>query len=102
MAFPDAHKNFAYSTITGTTTNTFTVTRTTESSNSRNIKNGDQFAASITAKTLTDIEGDYMNSWSPYVLASAGTGLQTLQNASGNSSSGSLFVFPVTVPNQIR
>ncbi|MBI4092239.1 MAG: hypothetical protein HY427_03485 [Candidatus Levybacteria bacterium] len=103
---PDAHKNFAYSTVltapspanTGTSlvvqsgdgtkfptvpfnatvwptgvqplttnaeivrvtaisTDTFTITRAQESSTARSIVVGDQIAATITAKTLTDAEG---------------------------------------------
>src|SRR5260221_14681744 len=109
MAFPDAHKNFAYSTLTnapgtgGTSlivqsgdgakfpavsfnatvwpanaqptdtgvasttaevvrvtliaTDTFTVTRNTEATTTnRDMAIGDQIAASVTAKTLTDME----------------------------------------------
>jgi hypothetical protein len=154
MAFPDLHKNFAYSTVltapspaasglslvvqsgdgakfpavpfnatvwpagaqpistnaeivrvTTVATDTFTLAdRTTpqEGSSSRSIAVGDQIAASITNLALTNIEGNYMNSWSPYIVASAGTGLQSLASASVQTSSASLFVFPVTIPNQLR
>lgn len=42
--------------VTGRATDTFTITRATESSSARAIVVGDQIAATITAKTLTDIE----------------------------------------------
>lgn len=42
--------------VTGISTDTFTITRSQESSNARSIVVGDQIAATVTAKTLTDIE----------------------------------------------
>lgn len=150
MAFPDVHKNFAYSTVltapspgdtgtslvvqsgdgtkfpavpfnatvwpagaqpTGTTativrvtaisTDTFTLSNTParefEGSAVRTIGVGDQIAAAITAKTIQDMEND-VGTWSPFILASAGTGLQTLARSSGSSSSGSMIIFPMSVP----
>lgn len=151
MAWPDAHKNFAYSTIatapspaasgtslvvaagegtlfptapfnatiwpagaqplatnaeivrvTNVTTDTFTITRTQEGTSARTIVVGDQIAASITAKTFTDVENSYLGSWTPFYLGSAMSGLQTLASASGQSSTGSLFVFPVTIPSFLK
>jgi hypothetical protein len=155
----DAHKNFAYSTVTGTVTNnglnpgtagtsitvadaslfptppfnatiwptgsqptyssnttlsaeiirvnsvatnTFSVTRQTETPGSRNCLSGDQIAASITAKTLTDIEENYVGSWSPFIPSSGGTGIQTLQSANAQFTTNSLFVFPITVQFPVR
>src|SRR5689334_14876675 len=52
--------------VTLVATDTFTVTRNTgtetESGTNRNMGIGDQIAASITAKTLTDIEANYIDS----------------------------------------
>ena len=42
--------------VTGISTDTFTITRATESTSARSIGVGDQIAATITAKTVTDIE----------------------------------------------
>lgn len=42
--------------VTNITTDTFTIARTQESTSARSIGVGDQIAATITAKTLTDIE----------------------------------------------
>lgn len=88
--------------VTNISTDTFTITRTQESTSARTIIVGDQIAASITAKTFTDVEGNYLGSWTPFMIGSAGSGLQTLANSSGNSSTGSLFVFPVTIPSLLR
>lgn len=42
--------------VTGVSTDTFTIVRAQESSNPRSIGTGDQIAATITVKTLTDVE----------------------------------------------
>lgn len=42
--------------VTNISTDTFTITRTQESTSARAITAGDQIAATITAKTLTDVE----------------------------------------------
>lgn len=42
--------------VTGISTDTFTITRTQEGTSARTIVVGDQIAATITAKTLTDVE----------------------------------------------
>ncbi len=151
MAWPDAYKNFAYSTVatapspatTGTSlvvaagegtlfpavpfnatiwpigtqptpanaeivrvtnisTDTFTITREQESTTARTVIVGDQIAASVTAKTFTDVEDNYLGSWSPFLIGSAGSGLQTLARSSGSSSTGSMIVFPVTIPSQLK
>src|SRR5690349_9215952 len=117
MAWPDPHKNFAYSTIataptpatsgtslvvqsgdgvlfpavsfnatvwpagtqptaanaeivrvTNISTDTFTITRTQEGTNARSIGVGDQIAATVTAKTFTDVENSYLGSWTPYYM----------------------------------
>lgn len=43
--------------VTAISTDTFTITRAQESSSARSIVAGDQIAATVTAKTLTDAEG---------------------------------------------
>jgi hypothetical protein len=62
-----------------------------------------QIAATITAKTLTDAE-DPINFYAPMIYGSAQTGLQTLFSTSGgtNVSTASLFVFPFSVPPNLR
>ena len=89
-------------TVTGVAANDFSVTRAQESTTARNVANGWQMAATITAKTLTDIENNYVNSWSPYIPTSAGFATQTIASASGMSSTGSLFVFPITAQFPIK
>lgn len=42
--------------VTAISTDTFTITRTQESTSARTVVVGDQIAASLTAKTLTDVE----------------------------------------------
>ncbi|TXG78366.1 hypothetical protein E6Q11_01245 [Candidatus Dojkabacteria bacterium] len=153
MAF-DAHKNFAYSTLsnspgTGGTslivqsgegalfptppfnatvwpageqpsitnaeivrvdsisTDTFTVTRNTPTETvtgiNRNMTAGDQIAATITAKTLTDIEANYGNSWAPFLMQT-GTGVQSLasSNQTNNSRTGSMLFFPMTLQAPVK
>lgn len=87
--------------VTAVSTDTFTITREQENTRSRTIVVGDQIAAAITNKTLVDAE-NIMSRWSPYILGSAGTGLQTLaSNYTQQTGTGSLFVFPVTARNNL-
>jgi|GEM_PF-2318037 len=88
--------------VTDIATDTFTITRTQESTAARTIVVGDQIAASVTAKTFTDIEANYMNSWSPAIAVSAGTGLQTLAANSSTTGIGNIFAFPMTVPFPLK
>lgn len=88
--------------VTTIATDTFTIQRTQEGTAARTIVAGDQIAASVTAKTFTDIEADYMNSWSPAIAVSAGTGLQTLAANSSTTGTGNIFVFPMTVPFPLK
>lgn len=95
--------------VTNISTDTLTIIRadgaTLEPNNTgtnRTIVVGDQIAASITAKTLTDIENNYANSWSPYQLQT-GSGLQTLaSNHTNVTRTGSIFFFPVTLQAPVR
>lgn len=79
-----------------------TVTRAQEGTSAINISTtGYQFAATITAKTLTDAEG-LLPFWSPFILGSgAASGLQTLASATNVSSTASMLVFPVTIPSDM-
>jgi hypothetical protein len=88
--------------VTNISSDTFTITRTQESTSARTIVVGDQIAASITAKTLTDIEDNFVNSWSPYIPPAAGNGVQSLARSSVYLTTGSLFVFPVTVQFPVK
>src|SRR5438045_867986 len=49
--------------VTAISTDTLTIARTQESTSARTVVIGDQIAASITAKTFTDIEANYVNSY---------------------------------------
>ena len=90
-------------TVTGYTGDDgFTITRAQEGTSARSILVGDQIAATITAQTLTDAESP-LPFWSPFILASgAASGLQTLNNGTGSTGTGSLFMFPVTIPSNIN
>jgi hypothetical protein len=44
--------------VTNISTDTFTITRSQESTSARTVVVGDQIAATVTAKTLTDVETD--------------------------------------------
>ena len=88
--------------VTNITGDTFTITRTQEGTSARTVIVGDQIAATITAKTLTDIENNFVNSWSPYIPTSGGTGLQTLASNASQNSTASAFLFPVTLQYPVR
>lgn len=47
--------------VTGISTDTFTISRAEEGTGARTVLVGDQIAATITAKTLTDLEPDNEN-----------------------------------------
>ncbi len=88
--------------VTNISTDTFTITRTQESTSARTVIVGDQIAAAITAKTLTDIEDNYANSWSPFQLQT-GSALQTLaSNPTNITRTGSLYFFPITLQAPVR
>jgi hypothetical protein len=59
--------------VTNVSTDTLTITRTQESTSARTVVVGDQIAATVTAKTLTDVEA---NVWA---IANGGTGQATAQ-----------------------
>lgn len=80
---------------------TFTIIRAQEGTTARSIVVGDQIAATITKNTIDSIQSILRN-FSPFVLSSAGTSLQTLNSATGATGTGSLFVFPVTVPANLQ
>ena len=95
--------------VTNISTDTFTIIRangaTGEPNNTsvnRSIGVGDQIAATVTAKTFTDFEANYINSWSPVIAVSAGTGVQTLAANSSTTGTGNIFVFPMTIPFPIK
>jgi len=88
--------------VTAISTDTLTITREQEGSSCRAVLVGDQIAASITVKTLTDVENP-VASWSPFIFSSvSASSIQTLASASGQSSTGSLYVFPVTVNGNVQ
>lgn len=88
--------------VTNISTDTFTITREQEDTRTRTIIVGDQIAASITNHTLVEAE-NIMSRWSPYILGSAGTGVQTLaSNYTAQTGTGSLYVFPVTARNNVN
>jgi hypothetical protein len=88
--------------VTNITDDTLTITRNTEGSTAQSVTAGYQIAATITAKTLTDAE-DTLPFWTPFILGSgAASSMQTLATATGQSSTASLFMFPVTIPSAMN
>lgn len=89
--------------VTAISTDTFTIQRAQEGY-SRDILVGDQIAATITAKVMTDAE-NVAQTWSPFVLGSAtAAGAFQTQYANYTSQTGtaSLVVFPVTVQKNVE
>ncbi len=81
---------------------TFTITRTQEGTNARTVVVGDQIAATLTAKTLTDAEAN-MITYAPYILQSgAASVLQTLASGTGVFTTNSMLLFPVTIPERLQ
>lgn len=63
--------------VTAISTDTLTITRAQESSSARTVIVGDQIAATITAKTLTDVEGPSVNTKTATVATAEGTSSTT-------------------------
>lgn len=80
---------------------TFTIDRQIEGTSARTIVAGDQIAATISQRTIDDVQ-TIASRYAPLILSSSGTGLQTLNNATGSTGTGSLLVFPVTVPSNLQ
>lgn len=87
--------------VTSVISDTFTIQRQQQGTSARSIIVGDQIAATITALTLNNAE-ETVSTWSPFILSSTGQGLQTLASATGQSATGSMLVFPVTVPANMQ
>lgn len=88
--------------VTAINGDVFTIERRQEGSYSRDIQIGDQIAATITNKVLVDAE-DTMSTWTPFIMHSgAHSGLQTLASNSSQNTTASVFLFPVTVPDNIQ
>lgn len=88
--------------VTSISTDTFSITRAQESTTAKSFSAGAQIAATVTAKLFTDLEANYINSWSPAIAVSAGTGAQTLAANSSTTGTGNIFVFPMTIPFPIK
>lgn len=90
--------------VTAVSTDTFTIQRTEGDSYRRDILVGDQIAATITARVMTDAE-NVAQTWSPFVLGSAtAAGMWQTQyaNYTSQTGTGSLVVFPVTVQKNLE
>ncbi len=90
--------------VTAVATDTFTITRTEGDTFSREILVGDQIAATLTARVMTDAE-NVAQTWSPFVLASAtsaGAFQTQYANYTSQTGTGSLLVFPVTVQKNLE
>jgi hypothetical protein len=88
--------------VTDRTDNVFTIERAQEGSSARTILVGDQIAATITSKSLSDAQAS-MVTYAPYILQSgAASVLQTLASASGQSATASMYVFPITIPERLQ
>ncbi len=88
--------------VTAVSTDTLTIGRAKEGSTPRYVLVGDQIAATITAKTLAEAE-NVGSTWSPFIMgSSAAMSYQTLASITGSGTTGSVFVFPVTVQKNIQ
>ena len=88
--------------VTNLVDGVMTIERAQEGTSARSILVGDQIAATITAKTLTDMETP-LTYYEPFKLAAAGSGLQTYgANYTTVVGTNSLFVFPVTIPEDMQ
>lgn len=90
--------------VTNVSTDTLTITRTQESSTNRSIVVGDQIAASVTKKTLTDIEGvitpHFIGQGSaPAIAANAGAGSSPTISIVGSDSAGKITLTTGTAPS---
>ncbi len=88
-------------TVYGLDSDTFTIVRAQEGTAARSIVVGDQIAATVTSNSLSDIE-TIASTLAPMALSSSGTALQTLNSATGSAGTGSLLMFPVTVPANLQ
>lgn len=80
--------------VTAVSTDTLTITRAQEGTSARSIGTGDQIAATITAKTLTDAEGDDQIDYVPkasdvVVTATSATSANTIIDGSAVTYDGS-------------
>ncbi len=88
--------------VTAIVGDVFTIERRQEGSYARDILIGDQIAATITNKTLVEAE-DTMSTWTPFIMHSGThSGLQTLASNSSQNTTGSVLLFPVTVPDNVQ
>ena len=88
--------------VTAISTDTFTITRAQEGTSARNIIVGDQITASITNKTLREVENP-VGTWSPYIFSSASaSSVQKLASATSVYGTGSMIVFPITVNGNVE
>jgi hypothetical protein len=85
--------------VTAISTDTFTITRAQEDTTARSIVVGDQIAATITAKTLTDVEPT-LNRWANFNLAYGRTDSAAMFQVRG-SSNGTMYVAPLVPNNNI-
>lgn len=89
-------------TVTYKEDGVFTIIRAQEGTSARTILVGDQIAATLTAKTLTDAEAS-MVTYAPYILQSGAASVaQTLASATGQSATASMYVFPITIPERLQ
>lgn len=88
--------------VTTIVNDTFTVTRLQEGCvTAANVAVGHQIAATITKQTLTDAE-NVLDRWAPILLVSTGGVAQTMASATNQGSTGSVLVFPVTIPEYLQ
>ncbi|MCX7928844.1 MAG: hypothetical protein N2558_04145 [Patescibacteria group bacterium] len=78
--------------VTNISGDTFTIIRQQEGTSARSITSGDQIAATITARTLVEAEGDLIQ-WEPYPHGSLGA---------VTFGANTHFIFPIYVPANMR
>jgi hypothetical protein len=88
--------------VLAVSTDTFTIDRAQEDTTNHRIIVGDQIAATLTSKVINDAENTVMT-MTPYILGSgAASSVQTLNNGTSSTGTGSLFIFPVTISQEAR
>ena len=94
-------ENAAIVRVTAIAGDVFTILRGQEGAIAKDIDVGDQIAATITAKVMFDAENPIVT-WSPFIIGSgAATGLQTISQTT-QVGTGSMLVFPITVPQNLQ
>ena len=88
--------------VTNVVGDVLTITRAQENTTAQNIAVGNIIAATLTAKVMFDAENPIVT-WSPFIMGSGATALQTLYTSLTNqSTTARMLMFPITVPQNMQ